>query len=226
MPAAVTRRHSDLASAQARAGYLFILPSFLLYGVFVLAPVAVTFVLSFTYYDPMMGSRWVGFENFQRFFTDDRSLQIFWNTLPFTLFAVTGNVTVGLLLALALNRAMPSFLLYFFRLAYFLPVIIAAAFVSIVWGYFYGDDLGVINVYLIGFGFAPVHWLPWSRTAMMSIVIMDVWKNTGVFMIIFIAALQGVPKNIMDAAIMDGSAYWRRFFRIVLPWISPVVFFG
>jgi multiple sugar transport system permease protein len=220
------RTKSDLEKAQWRAGYLFVLPSFTLYAVFVLAPVIVTFVLSFTYYDPMGGSRWVGLENFERFFTGDRSLQIFWNTLCFAIFAVAGNVTVGLLLALALNRAMPSFLLYLFRLAYFLPVIIAAAFVSIVWGYFYGDDLGVINYYLIRLGFAPVHWLTSSRTAMMSIVLMDVWKNAGFFMIIFIAALQGVPKAIMDAAIMDEASYWRRFFRIVLPWISPVVFFA
>ncbi len=226
MQASVTRTKSDLDKAQTRAGYLFILPCFALYAVFVLAPVIVTFVLSFTYYDPMAGSRWVGLENFQRFFTGDRSLQIFWNTLCFAIFAVTGNVIVGLLLALALNRAMPAFLLYLFRLAYFLPVIIAAAFVSIVWGYFYGDDLGVINYYLIRLGFAPVHWLTSSHTAMMSIIIMDIWKNAGFFMILFIAALQGVPKSIMDAAIMDGSSYWRRFFRIVLPWISPVAFFA
>src|ERR1700723_2151215 len=225
MPSA-GRTKSDLEKAQTRAGYLFVLPSFALFVVFVLAPVVLTFVLSFTYYDPMAGSRWVGLENFQRFFTGDRSLQIFWNTLCFSLFAVTGNVVVGLLLALALNRAMPAFLLYLFRLAYFLPVIIAAAFVSIVWGYFYGDDLGVINYYLIKLGITPVHWLTSSRTAMMSIVIMDVWKNAGLFMIIFVAALQGVPKSIMDAAIMDEPSYWRRFFRIVLPWISPVVFFA
>src|SRR5882724_7768409 len=225
MPAA-TRPRSDLAKAQARAGYLFLAPSFLLYTAFVLAPVVVTFLLSFAYYDPMGGSSWVGLDNFTRFFTDDRSLQIFWNTLRFTSFAVAGNVTVGLLLALALNRAMPGALLYFFRLAYFLPVIIAAAFVSIVWGFFYGDDLGVINYYLIRFGITPIHWLTSSRTAMMSIIIMDIWKNSGFFMILFIAALQGVPKTIMDAAIMDGSSYWRRFFRIVLPWISPVVFFA
>src|SRR6201997_24342 len=222
----IARTRSDLEKAQTRAGYLFILPSSALYAVFVLAPVIVTFVLSFTYYDPMAGSHWVGFDNFHRFFTDDRSLQIFWNTLCFTVFAVSGNVCVGMALALALNRAMPAFLLYLFRLAYFLPVIIAAAFVSIVWGYFYGDDLGVINYYLVHLGFPAVHWLTSSQTAMMSIVIMDVWKNTGFFMIIFIAALQGVPKTIMDAAIMDGSSYWRRFFRIVLPWISPVVFFA
>jgi multiple sugar transport system permease protein len=78
---ALALKRSDLQKAQTRAGYLFILPSFTLYVVFVLAPVVLTFVLSFTYYDPMAGSRWVGLENFERFFTGDRSLQIFWNTL-------------------------------------------------------------------------------------------------------------------------------------------------
>jgi multiple sugar transport system permease protein len=223
---ASVRQGSDLERVQARAAYLFVLPSFALYLVFVLAPVVVTFILSFSYYDPMLGSRWVGLDNFRRFFTDDRSLQIFWNTLRFTVFAVTGNVCVGMLFALALNRTMPPALLYLFRLAFFLPVIIAAAFVSIVWGYFYGDDLGVINYYVIRMGFSPIRWLTSSHNAMMSIVIMDIWKNSGFFMIIFIAALQGVPKTLMEAALMDGASYWRRFFRIVLPWISPVVFFA
>src|SRR5262249_47721234 len=203
--------------------------SFALYSIFVLAPVIVTFILSFTYYDPMAGSRWVGLENFQRFFTGDRSLQIFWNTLCFAIFAVAGNVIVGLLLALALNRAMPAFpdfLPSFFGLPFFLLGFIAPAFSSFLWGYFYRNDLGFINFSPPGLGIPPVHWLTSSRTAMMSIIIMDVWKNTGFFMIIFIAALQGVPKTIMDAAVMDGASYWRRFFRIVLPLISPVVFFA
>lgn len=216
---------SQLDRAQARAGYIFILPTALLYATFVLAPVVVTFILAFAYYDPMMGSRWVGFDNFTRFFTNRRSLQILWNTLRFTLFAVTFNVSIGLLLAIALNRAMPNWLLYLFRLAFFLPVIIAAAFVSIVWTYFYADDLGVINYYLRLIGLPSVRWLTDARHAMTSIILMDVWKNTGFFMVIFIAALQGVPKNIVEAAVMDSTPAWRQFFRITLPWISPVVFF-
>ena len=168
----------------------------------------------------------MGLDNFQRFFTDDRSLQIFWNTLRFAVFAVSFNVGVGLCLAIALNRMMPEWLLHFFRVAFFLPVIIAAAFVSIVWTYFYGDDLGVINYYLGHLGLPQVRWLTSSHTAMMSIIIMDVWKNTGFFMVIFIAALQGVPKSIVEAAMMDGTPAWRSFLRIVLPWISPVVFFA
>jgi multiple sugar transport system permease protein len=219
------RAASELNRAQSRVGYLFIVPTSVLYATFVLAPVIITAILAFSYLDPQRGSRWVGFDNFIRFFTDHRSLQIFWNTLRFALFAVTFNVSVGLLLALALSRAMPGWLLYFFRLSFFLPVIIAAAFVSIVWSYFYGDDLGVINYYLRLIGLPGVRWLTDSRNAMTSVVIMDVWKNTGFFMVIFIAALQGVPRNIIEAAVMDGTPAWRQFFRITLPWISPVVFF-
>jgi multiple sugar transport system permease protein len=223
--ATAVRPASELSRAQARVGYLFILPTSLLYITFVLAPVLVTVVLAFARYDPQLGSHWVGFDNFIRFFTDRRSLTILWNTLRFALFAVTFNVSVGLVLALALNRAMPGWLLYFFRLAFFLPVIIAAAFVAIVWSYFYGDDLGVINYFLRAVGLPGVRWLTDSRNAMTSVIIMDVWKNTGFFMVIFIAALQGVPKALTEAAMMDGTPAWRQFFRITLPWISPVVFF-
>src|SRR5919108_313630 len=99
---------SDLAHAQARAAYMFVLPTSVLYFTFVLAPVVLTFILSFAYYDPMLGSRWVGLDNFTRFFTNPRSLQIFWNTLRFAFFAVTFNVSIGLILAVALNRAMPG----------------------------------------------------------------------------------------------------------------------
>jgi multiple sugar transport system permease protein len=220
------RGRSDLERAQARTGYLFVLPTTVLYFTFVLAPVVLTIVLSFSFYDPMLGSRWVGFENFTRFFTDPRSLQIFWNTLRFTFFAVTFNVGVGLVLALALNRAMPGWMLYLFRLAFFLPVMIAIAFAAIVWSYFFADDLGVLNYYLRLLGLPGIRWLTDSSMAMTSIIIMDVWKNTGFFMIIFIAALQGVPKPLMEAAAMDGTPAWRRFFRITLPYISPVVFFA
>jgi multiple sugar transport system permease protein len=219
------RRSSDLSRAQALTGWLFVMPTSILYLSFVLVPVVLTVILSFAYYDPMMGSHWVGLDNYIRFFTNRRSLQIFWNTLRFTFFAVTFNVSIGLILAIALNRAMPGWLLYFFRLAFFLPVIIAAAFVSIVWSYFFGDDLGVINYFLRLFGLSNVRWLTDSGIAMTSIVIMDVWKNTGFFMIIFIAALQGLPKAITEAALMDGTPPWRQFFRITLPYISPVVVF-
>ena len=82
---------SDLRTNQARAGYLFVFPAMVLYLAFVLAPVIVTVILSFAYYDPQLGSHWVGLDNFKRFFFDNRSRTIFWNTLRFTLMAVTGR---------------------------------------------------------------------------------------------------------------------------------------
>ena len=216
---------SDLQRAEAMAGWLFAAPAGLLYASFVLAPVLLTVVLSFAYYDPMMGSRWVGLENYERFLTDPRSLGILWNTLRFTLFAVTGNVLLGLLLALALNRAMPSWLLSLLRLSFFLPVIVAAAFASIVWSYFLADDLGVVNHYLRLAGLPGVRWLTDGQTAMASIVMVDVWKNVGFFVVVFLAALQGVPRALVEAAAMDATPAWRVFLRITLPHIAPVAVF-
>jgi multiple sugar transport system permease protein len=91
-------RRSDLSRAQARVGYLFVMPSLVLYLAFVLAPVLVTVYLSFTAYDPLAGATWVGLDNYHRFLTDDRSLQIYWNTLSFAIFSVTFNVVIGLLI--------------------------------------------------------------------------------------------------------------------------------
>lgn len=217
---------SELSVRQALVGYLFAAPALALYFTLVLAPVIVTIILSFSYYDYLGGVRWVGLENYVRLFNDTRFYHILGNTFIFTIFAVSFNVGVGLVLALALNRAMPSFLLYFFRLAFFLPVIIAGSFVAIVWSYLLGDQLGIVNYYLNILGFDMVRWLTSSRNAMMSVIIVDVWKNTGFFMIIFVAALQGIPRTVMDAATMDGASAWRRFYKITLPFISPVVFFN
>lgn len=217
---------SDLAKSQRRAGYVFIAPAYIFYTLFLLTPVIVTIYLSFSHFDFMRGARFTGLTHYLALLKDKRFFQVLQNTFVFTFFAVALNVGVGLLLALALNRVMPKFLLYFYRLAFFLPVIIAPSFVAIVWGFFYLDDLGVINYYLNSIGIADVRWLTSSDVAMISIIVNDVWKNTGFFMVIFIAALQGVPRPILDAATMDGASAWRKFWRITFPYISPVVFFN
>src|ERR1700733_5664326 len=103
MQAAVMRQASDLQRLQARTGYLFLFPSFALYCVFILAPVIVTCILSFTYFDPMQGSRGGGLQNYVRFFPDDRSEQIFWNALRFMAFTVSSNFCVGMPFGLTLD---------------------------------------------------------------------------------------------------------------------------
>lgn len=208
------------------AGYLFLAPSFLLYAAFVLVPIAVTIWLSFTFYERAAPPVFIGLENYQAVIDSPRFWQILKNTFVFTFFAVLGNVGLGLALALLLNRAMPAALLYFFRLAYFLPVIIAMSFVSIVWSFLYSTDLGVFNYYLQSLGLPRIGWLSDTRFAMASILVMDVWKNTGFSMLVFLAALQSIPPSLIEAARLDGASSWRLFWSIVFPLLSPVVFFN
>jgi multiple sugar transport system permease protein len=144
----------------------------------------------------------------------------------FAICSVIGNVGLGLALALLLNRAMPRVLLYLFRLAYFLPVIIAMSFVSIVWSFLYSTDLGVFTYYLQQLGLPRIGWLTDPRIALGSILIVDIWKHTGFAMLVFLAALQSIPASLIEAARLDGASAWRTFRSVTLPLLSPVVFFN
>ena len=99
------------------------------------------------------------------------------------------------------------------------------AFVSFIWQFLYSFDLGAINYYVKALGFAPIGWLKDKDVAMFSIVIMDVWKNVGFFMIIILASLQSVPKSLMEAARIDGASSFTTVMRIKLPFIAPVLLF-
>jgi multiple sugar transport system permease protein len=222
-----TEKHRLSARAEeAIAGYLFVVPSFVLYAAFVLLPIAATIYLSFTFYDRGAAPVFIGIENYVNALESPRFWQIFRNTLVFTVFAVIGNAGIGLALAVLLNRAMPRALLYLFRLAYFLPVIIATSFVSIVWSFLYSTDLGVFNYYLQQLGLPRIGWLTDTRFAMASILLMDVWKHAGFSMLVFLAALQGIPSSLIEAARLDGASAWRLFWSITFPLLSPVVFFN
>ena len=211
---------------EARTAFLFILPAWLMFLIGTLLPVVAVVCFAFLYIDRLGGTvEFVGLENFRYVLGDPRFWRSFWNTLYFVVLGVSGNVGLGLLLAVLLNRRMPAALLYVFRLAYFLPVLISTAFVAIIWKFLYSTDLGIINYYVRALGFAPVGWLTDSRIAMISIAILDVWKNVGFFMLIFLAALQDVPREIIEAAQLDGAGRTTILFRIILPIIAPVIFF-
>ena len=109
--------------------------------------------------------------------------------------AVTGNVGMGLILAALLDKSLPTSVLYLLRLAYFLPVLTSTALVSLVWQFIYSTDLGVLNYYLLAVGLPKVGWLTDRNVAMTSVVIMDVWKHFGFFMVILLAALQSIPRS-------------------------------
>ena len=217
---------ATLAGREARAGYLFLLPAYALYLLLLAIPLVAALALSFYEVDRLdLEFTFVGLANFEWIYTDPRFWKTFRNTFFFISMSVISNVGLGLLLAIALDRAMPTPILYVLRLAYFLPVLVSLAVVSFIWRFMFGTDLGVINYYLGQFGIPRIGWLTDSDVAMFSVIIIDVWKNVGFFVIIFLAALQGVPRSLLEAASIDGARPFAVMTRIKIPFIAPVILF-
>lgn len=220
------QKYSRSEKQEMRAGYLFVAPTLLIYFVFMVLPILVTLFLSFYSYDLLTPAKWIGLKNYMRLAIDARLLVVYKNTFIFTIFAVTFNVGIGLILAIIVNRKMNSMLRNTLRLFYFFPYIVAAVYVSVVWSAYLSKDTGIINYYLGLIGIRPLGWLTEPGLSMASIVIVDVWKNTGFAMVIFLAALQNVPPEYYEAAGIDGANTWQKFRYITFPSISPTVFFN
>ncbi|MBI1779393.1 MAG: sugar ABC transporter permease [Proteobacteria bacterium] len=215
-----------LRAGEVRAAWLFAAPAFLIYLAFLLVPVLATLAFSLTEVDRLTWrTDFVGLENFLYIWSDAHFWRSFANTFQFIALAVTGNVGLGLLVAVLLDRQLPKVMLYALRFAYFLPVLVASALVSLVWKFLYSTDLGILNYYLHELGLPGPGWLSDGRIAMVSVVIMDVWKHFGFFMIILLAALQAVPRSLIEAAALDGAGGWRIFWHIKLPAVAPVLLF-
>jgi len=217
---------ATLRQRETLAAYGFLAPAYLIYLLFLAIPMVASLLLSVLEVDRLtLATEFVGWANFDWVLTDPRFWKTFGNTFYFIALAVVGNVGLGLGLAVLLDRNIPGPLLYLFRLAYFLPVLVSLAFVSFIWRFMFSFDLGAINYYIRMLGLPPVGWLIDKNVAMLSIVIIDVWKNVGFFVIILLAALQGVPRNLMEAARIDGASPFTALRRIKLPYIAPVILF-
>ncbi len=210
---------------EAISGYLFILPTFLGYTVFIIGPILAAIGLSFTQYDLLSPPTFTGLENYRQLVSDTRLHLVYRNTIFFTVVSVFFNIGIGLLLAVLLNRKLPALLRYFLRSAFFFPVLIGHVYIAIIWQFLYQQDTGVINYYLGLIGLGPYPWLSSGQWAMPSVIIMDVWKNTGFAMLVCLAGLQNVPQDYYEAAALDGAGAWTRFRSITLPLISPTLFF-
>lgn len=215
---------ATLKQKEAVAAYGFLIPAYAIYILFLALPLVAALMLSVLEVDRLtLKAEWVGWANFDWIFTDPRFWQTFANTFYFIVLAVAGNVGLGLVLAVLLDRRLPGPLLYLFRLAYFLPVLVSLAFVSFIWQFLFSYDLGAINYYVKAMGLPPVRWLTDKNIAMLSIIIIDVWKNVGFFLIVFLAALQGVPKTLLEAARIDGASHAQIYLTIVLPLAKPAL---
>jgi multiple sugar transport system permease protein len=211
---------------EAATGYLLILPSFLGFFIFVLGPLLVALAISFTSYDLLSAPELVGIDNYVRMLSDERLHQTWTNTVVYVIAAVVFMNVIGLGLAMALNRHLPRTLRYIVRSAYFFPSLVALVYVSIIFQALFQRDVGVINFYLGIVGIGPFDWLSSSTGAVASVIIVDVWRNVGFAMLIYLAALQDVPRDLEEAAKVDGANAWQSFRRIVVPLISPAIFFN
>lgn len=218
---------SGMARRKVLLAYLFLLPTILGILVFTAGPVIVSLGLSFFTWDVINPAEFVGLANYQQLVADPQIWTSFANTAKFVLFAVSLQLTLAFLLALGVQRkGMPTALRYFFRSAFFLPVLTSAASISIVLAYLFNKEFGVINYYLGRVGVPPVPWLNSSGWALITVALAYVWQQLGFTFIVFVGGLGNLPKEVLEAAEVDGAAGWRRLWNVTLPLMSPTILFA
>lgn len=217
---------SGMAKRKALMGYLFLAPTILGILIFTAGPVIVSFGLSLFSWNVFQPPDFLGGENYSRMFNDRRVLIGFFNTFRFVIMSVTLQITLAFLLALALQKQISTGLRYFFRSAFFLPLLMSGAAVSISLGYMFHREFGVINYYLVQLGLPRVSWLNAAEVVMYTIVLTSVWHNIGFTFIIFVGGLSNISQEILDAADVDGAHGWKRIFYVILPMLSPTLLFA
>ncbi len=203
-------------------GILFVLPTILFFIVFKYGPMIWSIYLSFTDYDIVTKPRFTGLNNYISIFHDAVFLQALQNTLFYIVGSTIAITVVGLGLAMAINAGIRGSRL--FMSSMFLTNIMPILAVCLVWRFLFHPH-GLVNQFLSPFGFGRIDWLTNSYLALPAIILVTVWRFAPYFMVVFLAGLLAVPKEIYEAASIDGAGMVSRFFRITLPMISPIVFF-
>jgi multiple sugar transport system permease protein len=215
------RRVARQNRSETVAGALLMLPGVTIIYVFILLTALLAFALSFTHCSRYGTITWAGLYNYRKLFTDPLALRSFFNTLRYVAVFVPVNLALALGIALLLNRRFPGMRLI--RSVYFVPVVISGVVAVSIFRFLYDRDYGPINAVLGTIGFEPVAWLRNPRWAMGSIIGMDLWKASAFFSIIFLAALQDVPGELHEAAMVDGAGPLSRFRHVTLPSLRPVI---
>lgn len=215
-------------TSQSVTAWLLALPFVGLFAVFMAGPVLASLGMAFTDIQSMdlrtpFAVDAVGLDNFTKLFRDPVFLTTAANTAWYVLLGVPLTMAAGLAAALGLNRI--TRLRAFFRVGYYLPVVTSIVAVSVVWRFMLQPD-GMLNAVLGWVGLSPHDWLGSTTTALPSLIVMATWRNMGNLMVIFLAGLQTVPRDLLEAAEVDGAGGWARLRHIVLPLMRPTLLFG
>jgi multiple sugar transport system permease protein len=220
LPGGADRRRSLVALS-------FALPFIVLFVVFMAGPIVVSLVTSFTdmrvtdIRNPF-GVDLVGFENYVAVLGDARFQRAALNTALYVMIGVPLTMAFGLLIAVALNQGIVRFRT-FFRVGYYLPYVTSIAAVAVVWRLLLAKETGLLNATLSVIGIDGPGWLTDERLALGSLVGMASWRGTGFLMVIFLAGLQSIPSEVLEAAEVDGAGRWQRFRSITLPMLRPTL---
>lgn len=213
----------SLERGQVRAGWLLLAPALLHSAVFIVIPTIAAIVLSFTDYSFGDTWSWIGLANYGQLFGDEDFLASLWHTIVYSIVVVPVSMALALLIAIGLNQKIRG--LAIFRTAFYIPTVTATVAVATIWMWIFNPGSGLANGFLSLFGLAPAQWLAGPDSALPSLMIIGTWQGLGAKMIIYLAALQGVSGDLMEAADLDGAGRWQRFRNVVWPSLAPVQFF-
>ena len=200
--------------------FLLVAPGYLIYTVFMIIPLGMCFFYSFTNWDGISKNyKMIGFKNFVRLFSDADFYSALKVTLIITVITVLIYNILGVLLAVALNRR--NRICAFTKSAVFVPTVLSSVVVAFIWSYIMQTDGGIINTILGVFGIAPIDFYatPFRTIVMISVII--AWNGLGLFLVIYVATLNTIPEEVLEAAEVDGASGIQRFFRITLPLMMP-----
>jgi len=203
---------------------LFLTPFFIGLVFFILGPIIAAFAVSLTTWDLVSPAQWVGAQNYADLVHDP----VFWQAMGNTIYYTGVTVPVGLVLALGLailmNRKLPG--IYAFRVIYFAPITASIVAVSLLWAWLFSPSFGFLNYVLSALHLPTSQWLASPITAMPSIILVGLWRGLGFNIIVFLAGLQSIPRDLYEAAETDGANEWQQFRNVTLPMLSPTLFFA
>ncbi len=218
-----SRPNRTVSFNQTWSAYAFLAPALVILFLSLLLPAAATVVMSFTDVSFLKPTSFVGFDNYIKLFQDTRFLQAVGNTAYYTVGVTFPTMILGLFAAVALNRQVPGRIV--FRTIFYLPVLTSLIAAAVVWAYVYEPYAGPLNNILTQVGIPPKPWLQDPNLAMNALIVMAIWRDFGTAMIIYVAGLQDIPKDLYEAARLDGAKGKDTFLRITVPMLSSVSFY-
>lgn len=218
------RRNAKSNITEDLAGYLFMTPTILVLGMFVVLPILWAVFLSF-HKVQLLGSikyEFIGFRNFTRLIEDERVWIALRNTAQYVAIVVPSQTVLALILAVTLNSGIRG--KNWWRILYFLPTVTSSAVLTLIFMWIYNTN-GLLNDFLAFVGLPTYNWLGDPAVALKGIMIMNIWSTAPFYMVIYLAALQDIPRSLYEAAELDGANGWQQFVHITIPMLRPVTFF-